>query len=213
MFNRAFFLTLILVAFAVSGYAQTATQQSAAHPNTINSTKDDEGTDSSNVLTLKDCLKYALRNQPALRQSLIDESIAKTNNGIALSSWLPQIGGAANYQHYFQLPIAFSTINGVLTPIQSGVFNTSTPSVTATQTIFSPDVLLATRAARLNILGARQNTADVKINVVTDVSKAFYDLLLSIQQIGVFKDDTARLKKNQSDAYNQYVSGIVDKVD
>ena len=44
-------------------------------------------------------------------------------------------------------------------------------------------------------------------------ARRFYDLLLSIQQVRVYKEDTARLKKNQSDAYNQYLSGIADKVD
>ena len=174
----------------------------------------ESGIDSNTtVLTLADCIRFALKNQPALNQSLIDESIARTNNAIGLSGWLPQVTGAATYQHYFQLPIAFSTINGVLTPLTSGVYNYSIPSVSASQTIFNTDVLLAARAAKLNTLEAKQNTVSTKINLVSGVSKAFYDLLLSIEQIGVYKEDTARLRKNQSDAYNRYKSGIVDKVD
>jgi outer membrane protein TolC len=72
---------------------------------------------------------------------------------------------------------------------------------------------LAGRASKLNILEARQNTTGTKIELVSGVSKAFYDLLLSIEQTGVYKEDTARLNKNLSDAYNRYKSGIVDKVD
>src|ERR1035437_9553547 len=75
----------------------------------------------ASVLTLNECLKYALKNQPALNQSYIDEAIARTNNAIAFSPWLPQVSGAANYLHYFQLPTSFSNVNGTLTPIQSGV--------------------------------------------------------------------------------------------
>src|ERR1700688_3242765 len=67
---------------------------------------------SANVLTLIECLKYAFKNQPAINQSFIDEAIARTNNSIAFSGWLPQVTGAANYQNYFQLPTTFATING-----------------------------------------------------------------------------------------------------
>jgi outer membrane protein TolC len=209
MLKRYIFLIIILFFFSLSVHAQ--------QPNAVNNNYAPSDAKNNNenteVLTLTECLKYALKNQPALNQSIIDEAIARANNAIAFSAWMPQLTGAANYQHYFQLPTVFSTINGTLTPVQSGVYNTSIPSVTATQTLFSPDVLLAVRAAKLNILEAKQNTKGTKIEVVAGVSKAFYDLLLSIQQVAVYREDTARLIKNRADAYNRYISGIVDKVD
>lgn len=168
---------------------------------------------STGQLSLKDCLKYALKNQPGVIQSLIDEKIASANNAIGYSSWLPQVTGSGNLQHYFQLPTAFSNFSGSPLPITTGVYNRSSPQIMATQTLFSSDVLLAARSSKLNTQGARLNTAAIKISIVSGVSKAFYDLLLSIQQIEVYKEDTARLKKNQADAYNRYISGIVDKVD
>ena len=169
--------------------------------------------ENSTILTLNDCLKFALKNQPTLNQSLIDQSIANINKKIATSSWFPQISGSANYQNYLQLPTAFSTVNGNLTAIKSGVFNYSIPQFTATQSIFSTDLIFASKIAGLNKEASIQSTTETKINLVSTVSKAFYDLLLSIEQIGVYREDTARLIKNQRDAYHRYVSGIVDKVD
>jgi outer membrane protein TolC len=203
MFNRIFFLSLFLFVSLFNTHAQTAAQP------VVKTT----GSVTGEVLTLKDCIKYALSNQPALNQSRIDESIAKTNNNIALSSWLPQVNGAANYQNYLQLPTVFARSGNSLTPVASGVYNYSTPSITATQTLFSTDAMIASKASRLNILGSRQNTENAKIALVSEVSKAFYDVLLSTEQIVVYKEDTARLKKNQADAYHRFVSGIVDKVD
>lgn len=162
-------------------------------------------------LSLEDCIKYALKHQPALKQSYINEDIAHDNNLIGLSGWLPQVYGTAGYQHYYQKPVVFSPSfpNG----IPSGLYNNSTPAITAGQTLFNTDVLLAARASKLNTEYAKQNTESVKIDLVSNVSKAFYNLLLTIQQINVYKDDTARLKKNQSDTYHQYMSGVADKVD
>jgi outer membrane protein TolC len=183
----------------------------AQQNNTVANTEETAAGEHSYTLT--DCLKYALKNQPVLKQSSIDEQIARKNNAIALSGWLPQVNGSANFQHYFQVPTAFSVVNGVLTPVNSGVYNYSLPQITATQTIFNTDVMLAIRAAKLSEEQVHQVTTGTKINLVSAVSKAFYDLLLSIEQIDVYKEDTARLKKNQSDAYNRFVSGVVDKVD
>ncbi len=161
--------------------------------------------------SLDDCIRYALKNQPALRQAFIDESVAHTNVGIAFSSWLPQVNGSANLQHYFNTPV--TNIPGNNNPANAGTAYTSVPQINITQTIFTPDVLFAVKAAKLSRVNSTQNTESIKINLVSDVSKAFYDLLLSAEQVDVFKEDTGRLKKNQSDAYYRYMSGLVDKVD
>ncbi len=210
MLTRTYLLFVVFSIFCIPVGAQQSTLN-----NTYSVKKTgDLGQDTlSNVLSLGDCLSFATRNQPALNQSFIDEAMARTNNNIALSGWLPQVSGSANYQNYFQLPTAFTTINGKSTPISSGVYNYSIPAIGASQTIFNTDALLAFRASKLNIEIANQITKGVKIQLVSGVTKAFYDLLLSIAQVGVYKDDTARLMKNKTDAYNRYVSGIADKVD
>lgn len=168
-------------------------------------------------MTLNDCLHYAVNNQPALKQSYIDEKIARATNRINLSGWFPQVGLNANYQHYFQLPTSFipNTQNpgGPKVPVKTGLYNTLLPQFGATQTVFNNDVLFAVNAAPLYLKGARQNTELTKIDLVTNVSKAFYDVLLTQAQIQVLAEDTERLGKNLRDAYSQYVAGIVDKVD
>jgi multidrug efflux system outer membrane protein len=182
--------------------------------------KDIAGQDTT--LTLTQCLQYAMKHQPALKQSYIDEQIADANNRIAYSAWLPQITGLANYNHYYQLPTVFfpSTATtagsppvGTLVAAHTGLHNTSIPELAANQVIFSPEVLIAVRTGHLNTLYAKQTTTSTKIELISDVSKSFYDLLLSLQQINVLREDTSRLIKNQSDTYHQYVSGVKDKVD
>lgn len=201
MLNRTLHLLFFLFLTTLHTYAQ----QQGTTGNEAKNLKDS--------LTLTECIRYALREQPAINQAEIDLRIARANNAIGISGWLPQVNGTANLQHYFQLPTAYSRINGQLLTINSGTYNVSSPSIGATQTLFSNDVLLAARAAHLNTQLAEQNIKATKIDLVSNVSKAFYDLLLSIEQVNVFKEDTARLKRNETDAYNRYVSGISDKVD
>ena len=175
--------------------------------------KDDSSASGMKVFNLSDCLKYAIKNQPAINQAFIDEAVAGLNKKLATSSWLPQVNASGVYQQYFTLPTNFSTVNGTMTGVQSGVYNYLYPQINVTQNIFSPDALFASRVAQLGSEAARQNTQAGKINLVATVSKAFYDVLLSLEQVGVYGEDTARLSKNKSDAWYRYQSGLVDKVD
>lgn len=165
------------------------------------------------ALTLDDCISYALKHQPALNQSLINTAIVRTTNSIALSGWLPQVSVAGNLTHYNTLPTSFVNSNGTILTQKTGVVNTFGPTLTATQTIFNPSLLYAAKSAHLYVEQAQQITDSTKINIVAGVSKTFYSLLLTLQQIDVLREDTARLNKNLHDTYHQYVSGIVDETD
>jgi len=173
--------------------------------------------DTTQFLNLDQCIAYALQHQPAVKQSAIDINIAQKNNAINLSSWLPQINVSGNLTHYNQTPAVFSvnTVNpnGPLIEGHSAISNTFLPQLSVTETIFSPDVLNAARNANLLVQKAKLSNDSTKINLISTVSKAFYSLLLTLQQTSVLKDDTARLAKNFQDAYHQYLSGITDKTD
>jgi outer membrane protein len=167
------------------------------------------------VFTLDQCLNVALANQPVVRQARIDQEIAQANNQVALAGWLPQVGVQGTAQHYFQLPFTIfpDATTGVLTPRQIGVRNVTTVGLSGTQVIYNNDVYLAARSKRFNNQAATQNTVNVKIATVSDVSKGFYDVLLAQRQLEVFSQDIARLQRNYRDARARYETGIADKTE
>jgi outer membrane protein TolC len=172
--------------------------------------------DTSESMTLDQCIDYAFKHQPGLNRAFINQSITKTTNAINLSGWYPQVSLGGNFTHYFELPTALisdSLGNGLPIKERTGVENSFIPALTVTQAIFSPSLLYASKSARLFVQQAEMITDSAKIDVVSNVSKSFYTLLLTIEQINVLKEDTARLSKNLSDAYQQYVGGIVDMTD
>ena len=159
---------------------------------------------------LEQCVQYALVHQPAINQSLIDENIINAEIKTRLADWYPQISLDYSLQHYFQVPR--NTIGGGTTaPIAAE--NYSFAYFSLTQNIFNRDVILASRTAKNIRAEATQLTENNKIYVVLDVSKAFYDVLLSKQQINLVDQDIARLDRSVKDAFNQYKAGIVDKTD
>ena len=170
--------------------------------------------DSSQFLTLDQCIDYAFKHQPALFQSYINQSITKTTNAISLSGWFPQVNLGGNFTHYNQLPTSFVVDStGQAVKQHTGVVNTAVPALTVSQAIFSPSLLYAAKTAKFYVQQSEQITDSTKIELVSSVSKAFYNLLLTLEQINVLREDTARLTKNLNDAYHQYVGGIVDMTD
>lgn len=165
--------------------------------------------DSSSTKTLEDCLKYALENQTNIRQSLIDEQITDREIKSQLSEWYPQINFSGNYQYNFQKPV--SIFNGSASPI--GTTNQSGAYFGLNQNIFNRDVIVAQQSAKDVRLSAKQNTINNRIAVVANVSKAFFDVLLSKQQISLLDTDIVLLTRSLKDAYNQYKGGLVDKTD
>jgi outer membrane protein TolC len=170
-----------------------------------------------NSRSLQQCVSFALRNQPATKQAVIDEQINEKNIGIALADWLPQINTTANAQHYFQLPVSYlpNTTNSNLPGSfrTTGLDNSSTLSLQGTQVLYNNTVALAARTSKFSRQYYKQNTQSSQINIVADVSKAFYDVLLSQRQLAIIDEDIIRLRRSLKDTYNQYEAGIVDKID
>jgi len=159
--------------------------------------------------TLQACVQYALKHYPLIQQALLDEQITDRQIKAKLADWYPQLNLTANYQNNFQLQsIAF---NGSY--VQSGTYNSSYAQFGLSQTLFNRDVLLAARTKGIVMTNIRQTTVSDKIDIATNVSKAFYDVLLTKKQIEVLDDDIRRLERNLKDTYNQYQGGLVDKTD
>jgi len=174
-------------------------------------------TDTIPSLNLDQCIAYGLEHQPGILQSAIDISIIKKTNQINLAGWLPQLNAGANFYHYIELPTGFATNpadpTGPTIPVKTGIKNTLTPEITASEAIFSPGLLYAAKSAHLLVEQAKQANDSSKINIVATVSTAFYNLLNTLEQVTVLQADTAEFAKNRRDAYHQYKGGIVDKTD
>jgi outer membrane protein TolC len=215
------------------------------------------------TLTLKQCIDFALRNQPAVRQANIDEEINERDIRISLAAWLPQVNSTGSFQHYLQRNVNLAAGAGTGTGTGTGTGGTGTGGtgtggtgtggtgtggtgtggtgtggtgtggvggvggtqqlaiadnvsslgLSASQVIYNNEVLQASKASRFSRQYYKQNTQSTKIDVVANVSKAFYDVLLSQRQLDIIKQDIARLQRNLKDANARHQAGVVDKID
>ncbi|MES2005750.1 MAG: TolC family protein [Bacteroidota bacterium] len=159
--------------------------------------------------TLAGCVQYALTHQPVVQQSLLDEAIVEKQIQSKLADWYPQLNFNYNLTHSFALPVSYFSGGYVRT----GTYNTSGLGLNVTQNIFNRDALFASKTANDIRQQAKQNTSFNKIDLAVSVSKAFYDVLLTGQQVSVLNEAIVRLERSLKDAVSQYQSGVADKTD
>jgi len=167
------------------------------------------------TLTIKQCIDYAMVHQPALNEAQINIEITRATNAIDLSTWLPQINASGDAIHYIQQSQYGSTTTntGTSATTRSGTINSFIPGVSVSQTLFNPSLLYASKTAPLLVKQSQQTVDSTKIYLVAAVNKAYYNVLLTLEQINVYREDTARLGRSMRDAYHQYKGGIVDETD
>jgi outer membrane protein TolC len=159
--------------------------------------------------TLDHIIKYAIVHQPAVQQAIIDKEVTEQMIKGRLADWYPQINFVYNYQR--NLKLQASVIGGNV--VRFGLNNVSSAQFNATQSIFNRDVLLAANTASTVRLQSEKNIIRSKMDLVVDVTKAFYDLLTTQQQIKVSEEDIIRLERSLKDAQSQYNAGVTDKTD
>lgn len=159
--------------------------------------------------TLDELINYALSNKIELKQAQIDQEIGEREIASALSGWFPQINASGNYTHNIQVP----TINMNGSNIPMGQKNTASMVFQAEQAIINPGLFQASRAAQYIRQQNNLNVEDTRINTIVDVSKAYYDILTSEEQINIINENITRLKRQYTEANARYETGLVDKTD
>ncbi|RKQ49187.1 outer membrane protein TolC [Roseivirga pacifica] len=160
-------------------------------------------------LTLEQCVEFALKNNPTIKQSLIDEEIGEREIKSSLSGWFPQISTTFGLDDNIKLRT--QAIDGNL--IAFGQKYNSSLLLQVNQTLFNRDQLFASKSADNIRTGLTKNIEEVKISTAVNVSKAYYDILLTYEQLNILNENLSRLQKQYNDARNRYESGLVDKTD
>ncbi len=167
------------------------------------------GSQSQLELTLDQCIQYALDNGPAMQQAFLDERIGDREIKSSLSGWFPQITASAAGTRNIKLQQQI--IGDQL--ITFGQNYNSSISLQVDQNLINRDQIFAGRTSKYIKQQWDQNIVNVEIATVVDVSKAFYDVLLTYEQLKIIDENLMRLQKQYNDAKSRYESGLVDKTD
>jgi outer membrane protein TolC len=161
------------------------------------------------TLTLDQVVEYALFRSPIIRQAQIDQEIGERDIRSNLADWYPQITASAAGD--YNIKLLQQIIGDEL--ITFGQKYNSNVLLQANQTIINRDQLFASKSSKYYRQQLQQVITNARISTVVNVSKAFYSIILSEEQIRILDQNLDRLEKQYEDAYSRFEAGLVDKTD
>lgn len=159
--------------------------------------------------SLQECIDFALQHRGTVQQALIDEEIGERDIAVALSGWYPQLNANAQYNNNIIIPTA--VIGDQI--IRMGQNHTAALAFQADQQILNPQLIQASKAAKHIRQRNAQNTESTLINTIVEVSKGYYDILTTEEQLKIIDENIGRLNKQLSDARARYEAGLADPTD
>ncbi len=169
-------------------------------------------------LNLEKSIELALKNNHELRKSELDKRRAESQVREAWGSAVfPKINGSANYTRALKLPIfTFQIDTGGGTATQSfrmGSDNSITATVSAEQTILSGGLFLAVRVARIYDEIAEKALTGTRLNVITQVKKSFYSVLVAQEAVKLSKLNLKLAEDNFKNAQSMFDAGLTSEYD
>jgi outer membrane protein TolC len=170
------------------------------------------------TFTLPQAIDYAFKNQAAVLNAQLDEQIAKNTVKQTTGIGLPQVSGSFSFQDFLKLPTSllpgdFFGQPGTQVPVQFGVKYQSALGLEASQLLFDGSYLVGLQAAKTYKELSIRNSKRTKIETAVFVSKAYYSVLVSNEQLGLLDANLLRLHKSLHDIEAYYKNGLVEKVD
>lgn len=171
--------------------------------------------------SLQACINYALQHQTQIKSIKIDQAISDAQNREITGSALPQISGTGNFTDNLVVQKQLIDISeldpaypkGTLVPFEFGLPFNLAGSVTLTQTLFDGTVLVALQAKRTVEELARKNIQETERDVKVNVSKAYYNVLVTLEELNLMGDNLKALQESLHETEEMYKNGYAEKLD
>ena len=170
------------------------------------------------LLSLQEAIDYAQTHQTAVLNGRVDEEIAKNTVKQTIGIGLPEIKGNANFSDFIKLPTSLLPGEiygqpGTQIPVRFGVKYQSTLGLELNQKIFDGSYLVGLQASKTFRELSSKSLRRTRIETAVAVSKAYYSVLVSNEQVQLLDANIARLKKSLNDTEALFKNGFVEKID
>ncbi|WP_379085057.1 TolC family protein [Pedobacter sp. UC225_65] len=168
--------------------------------------------------SLQEAISYAQKHQVSIINAQIDEQIAKNTVKQTIGIGLPQVSASANFQDYLKvatslLPGEFFNAPGTFVPVKFGVKYNSSIGLDVNQLLFDGSYLVGLQASKTYKELSVKSTNRTRIETAVAVSKAYYSVLVSTEQLSLIDANLASLTKSLNDADALFKNGFAEKID
>lgn len=168
--------------------------------------------------SLQETINYAQQNHSTIKNALIDQEIANNTVKQTIGIGLPQVSGNANFQDFIKVPTSllpgeFFGQPGTQIPVQFGVKYQSGAGLELNQLLFDGSYIVGLQASKTYKELSQKNLRRSRIETAVAVSKAYYSVLVSREQLSLLDANIDRVKKSLSDTEALFKNGFVEKID
>lgn len=173
----------------------------------------------SSAFTLQQAIDYAYKNSPNYLSADLDAKSAEYRRKEIMGAGLPQITGSIDLKDYIEIPTSlipgqfFGGQAGSFIPVQFGTKYNSTAGLNASQLVFSSDYIFGLKASKTFIELSKINVTRSKADLVSQVSKAYYNVLINKDRVKLLDANIVRLKKIYEDTKALNQQGFVELID
>ncbi|MFV0604459.1 MAG: TolC family protein [Niabella sp.] len=199
-------LQLIAVALLFSGSIH-AQQAEANLPNKVHR------------FSLQDALAYAEKNNAQVKNALLDIKLQEQVNREVTGMAYPQIDAVGQLTYNAKLPISlvpaefFGGQQGEYARLAFGVKWNSTGGVSLSQILFDGQVFTGLQARKTLIDFQEKNTELTKENIRANITKIYYQLVVSKKQLALIDSNITMINKLQHDTKIMYDNGFAEGLD
>jgi len=171
------------------------------------------------TFTLQQAIEYAYKNSPNYLNAENDVLMAKYKRKEVLGMSLPQINASVDMKNFLEIPASvvpgqfFGGPEGSFAAVRFGTTFQTQAGLSASLLVFSADYLIALKATKeyislMNINVKRSNT-----ELVSQVSKAYYGVLVNKERIKLIDANLTKLGKLLADTKAFNKQGFVEQID
>jgi outer membrane protein len=169
--------------------------------------------------SLQEAIDYSLKHSPSYLNAELDLKSADYKRKEIIGLGLPQISGSIDLKDYFNIPT--SLLPGIIVgkpdvPYQAVQFGTkynATAGFSASQLIFSSDYIFGLKAQKEFMNLSKISVTRSKADLVSQVSKAYYMVLISKDKIKSLEANITKLKKTYEDTKAYNIQGLVELIE
>jgi len=172
--------------------------------------------------SLQDCINYAYQHQDSVINAGLDVKSADYKVKETIGQGLPQVSGSASFQDYLKPPATVGP-NIFVTPISlsaplvqfpfGAVKYNNSFSLSASQLLFSGTFLVGLQAVKAYKELSQRSLTRTRIEANVAVTKAYYQVLVSNEQIKLLDANITQLKQQLDQTTQQNKQGFVEKID
>ncbi len=187
-------------------------------------------------LSLNEAIAFGKQNNATLKNARLDEQLSKKSVNELLANGLPQANAELSYNHNIDIPVTplpdFITptvigankayfgltpskdfVPGAPVPVAFGQKNSATASLTIGQLLFDGTFFLGVKAAKEYVKLSTLTTRKSEIDVETDVTKAYYFVLINEERLTQVDKSIGLLEKSLNDLRETYKAGLIEKIE